>query len=71
MQFVTCLLLDWTRSAWHTLIGLVWLIIAIYIIVQVWGSRTTVLAKLIWTVVLLVAPVIGAIAWLLVGPRRT
>jgi hypothetical protein len=51
------------------LVGLVVLIIDIWAIINVLGSSASNVEKLIWILVIIFLPVIGAIAWLVVGPR--
>ena len=52
------------------LFGLIWLIIIIWAIIRVAGSRATPLAKALWIVALLLLPLLGFIAWLIFGPKR-
>jgi hypothetical protein len=51
------------------ILGLVILIADVWAIVNVIGSPASTVAKVIWTVVILLLPVIGLIVWLLAGPR--
>lgn len=51
------------------LLGLIVLVIDLYAIVQTVGSGASSAAKLVWILVILVLPVLGAIAWLVAGPR--
>lgn len=51
------------------LIGLVILIVDIWAIINVFQSTATMLAKLVWIVLILLLPVVGFIAWLIAGPR--
>ena len=51
------------------LFGLIILIADIWAIVHVFGSSSSVGAKVVWTVVILLLPIIGFIAWFLFGPR--
>lgn len=53
------------------LLGLIILIIDIYAIVQTLGSSASTGAKIVWTLVILILPVVGAIAWMIAGPRRS
>jgi len=52
------------------LLGLIWLIIIIWAIVQVAQSRAPALTKLLWILLLLFVPLLGLILWLLLGPRK-
>jgi hypothetical protein len=51
------------------ILGLVILIADVWAIVNVIGSPASTGAKVIWTVVILLLPVLGLIVWLLAGPR--
>jgi hypothetical protein len=51
------------------LIGLVILVADIWAIINVFQSSASMLAKLVWIVLILLLPVIGFIAWLIAGPR--
>ncbi len=53
----------------YGLFGLIVLIADICAIYQVLTSTASTLAKIIWTVVILVLPMLGFIAWLILGPR--
>jgi hypothetical protein len=49
--------------------GLLVLIADIWAIVNVFGSAASTGAKLLWTVLILLLPVLGFIIWLFAGPR--
>lgn len=51
------------------LLGLIWLIIVIWAIVKVAKSSAGAVAKLLWILVLLFFPLVGLIAWFLLGPK--
>lgn len=51
------------------ILGIVILIADIWAIINVFGSTASTGAKLIWTLLILVLPVLGLIIWLLAGPR--
>lgn len=51
------------------LLGLIWLIILIWAIVKVAKSPAGTVSKLLWILVLLFFPLVGLIAWLLLGPK--
>ncbi|MBV2358395.1 PLD nuclease N-terminal domain-containing protein [Thalassococcus sp. CAU 1522] len=53
----------------YGLVGLLILVANIYAIYQTLASGASTAAKLIWTLVILVLPVLGFIAWLIAGPR--
>ena len=51
------------------LLGLIVLIADVWAIVHVFGSRHSVGAKVLWTVLILIFPLLGFLIWLLAGPR--
>jgi hypothetical protein len=51
------------------LLGLLILIADIWAIVNVLGSSASTGSKVVWTIVILLLPVLGLIAWLVAGPR--
>ena len=51
------------------ILGLIWLLIIIWAIVKVGSSGASGLAKAIWILILLFAPVLGFIVWFLIGPK--
>lgn len=51
------------------LLGLIWLIIVIWAIIQVAQSSAGGLAKLLWILLMLFLPVAGVIIWFLLGPK--
>lgn len=53
------------------ILSLIGLVLFVYALYHVIGSNASVLAKTLWTVGLLVFPIIGFIVWLLFGPRAT
>ena len=53
----------------YGLLGLIILIADIYAIYQVLTSSTSTLSKILWTVGILLLPVVGLIVWLIAGPR--
>ena len=52
------------------LLGLLVLIADVYAIVQTVQSRAPTGTKVLWIVLILILPIIGVIAWFLVGPKR-
>ena len=50
-------------------LGLLVLIADIWAIVHVFGSRSSTGAKVLWTVLILIFPVVGFLIWLVFGPR--
>ncbi|WP_018878923.1 MULTISPECIES: PLDc N-terminal domain-containing protein [unclassified Thioalkalivibrio] len=51
------------------ILGLVWLLIVIWAIVRTAQSPAGPVVKLLWILILLFLPLLGLIAWLLLGPR--
>jgi hypothetical protein len=51
------------------LFGLLVLIADVWAIVNVFGSSASTGAKVVWTVLILLLPVLGFIIWLIAGPR--
>ena len=51
------------------LVGLIGLVLFIYALYHIIGSHASVLAKALWTVGLLIFPIVGFIVWLIFGPR--
>ncbi|MBR2512442.1 MAG: PLDc N-terminal domain-containing protein [Halomonas sp.] len=51
------------------LLGLIWLIIVIWAVVKVAKSSAGGVSKLLWILVLLFFPLVGLIAWFLLGPK--
>lgn len=53
----------------YGLIGLLVLIADIYAIYNVFTSAASTGAKVLWTLLIIILPVIGFIIWLVAGPR--
>lgn len=53
----------------YGLFGLLVLIADIYAIYQVFTSNASTLAKVLWTLAIVLLPVLGLIIWLIAGPR--
>ncbi len=51
------------------LLGLIWLGLVIWAIIKVIKSAASDLAKVLWILALLLAPVLGLIVWALFGPK--
>ncbi len=49
--------------------GLLILVLDIWAIVSILGSSTTTGKKVLWTLLVLILPLIGFIIWLIAGPR--
>lgn len=55
----------------YGILGLLLLIANIYALVKTWTSGVSLGAKLLWTLLILVLPLIGFIIWFFAGPRGT
>jgi hypothetical protein len=53
----------------YGVIGLLIIILDIWAIIKILGSSASDVAKIVWTLVILVLPVIGLIAWAVAGPK--
>ena len=53
----------------YGLIGLLVLIADLYAIYNILTSGASLLAKVLWTVLVVALPVVGFIVWLIAGPR--
>jgi len=53
----------------YGILGIIVLILDIYALVKTWQSAVSTGAKLLWTLLIVVLPVIGFIIWLIAGPR--
>jgi hypothetical protein len=51
--------------------GLLVLALDIWAIVNIFQSSSSTQAKVLWTLLVLVLPIVGFIIWLLAGPRTT
>ena len=49
--------------------GLILLVACVWAIVQIFQSSASTGAKVFWTVLVLILPLIGLILWLIAGPR--
>jgi hypothetical protein len=54
----------------ETLLGLIHLILFIWAVINIWGSRAALVAKLIWSAVVFVFPLVGLIVWFFIGPKK-
>lgn len=50
--------------------GLIVLILDVYAIVKILGSSASTGAKVVWTVAVLLLPLLGVILWFLFGPKN-
>ena len=51
------------------ILGLIVLVLDVYAIYQVLTSSASTAAKVIWTLAIIILPVLGFIAWLIAGPK--
>ena len=51
------------------ILGVLHLIVAIWAIINIVGSGSSVLGKVLWTLFVLLFPLIGLIVWFFVGPK--
>lgn len=51
------------------LLGLIHLALAIWAIINIFGSGASTLAKILWTLFVLFFPLIGLIVWFFAGPK--
>lgn len=51
------------------LLGLIWLALVIYAIIKTVQSSAGTGAKVVWTLVILVLPLLGLLAWFIFGPK--
>ena len=53
----------------YGIIGLLILALDIWALISVWGSGSSMGTKIIWSLIILILPVIGLLLWFFVGPR--
>jgi hypothetical protein len=51
------------------LLGLIHLVLAIWAIIRIIGSAATPPSKILWTLFVLIFPLIGLIVWFFAGPK--
>ena len=54
----------------ESLLGLVHLIIFVWAVINIWGSPASMVAKLIWSVIVFCLPLLGLIIWWFMGPKK-
>lgn len=52
-------------------LGLIWLIVVIWAVIQVAQSSANGTTKMLWIIVLLLLPVLGLILWFFLGPKSS
>lgn len=55
----------------YGILTLVLVAMDIYAVLQVLGSKASTLAKVLWTLAIIILPVVGLIVWAITGPRST
>lgn len=50
--------------------GVIILILDIIAVLSVWSSGASTVSKLLWTLLIVILPVVGLIAWYFLGPKR-
>lgn len=58
---------SWISSTVGSLLSVVWLVVVIYSLYRLWTSSSSDGAKIVWTLVILLFPILGTILWLLLG----
>ncbi|MGB6231712.1 MAG: PLDc N-terminal domain-containing protein [Litorimonas sp.] len=53
------------------ILGLLHLIVWIWAAINIWQSAASTLAKVLWTLFVLIAPVVGLIVWFFIGPKSS
>ncbi len=53
----------------YGILGLLVLVANIYAIIKIFGSSASTGAKVLWTLGILIFPVVGFIVWLFAGPK--
>ncbi|WP_420003929.1 PLDc N-terminal domain-containing protein [Arenibacterium sp. LLYu02] len=53
----------------YGIFGLLVLVADIYAILQTWSSNASAGAKIVWTLLILILPILGFIIWFFAGPR--
>ena len=51
------------------IVGIIALICAIYVIINVWGSAASTLAKVLWTLAAIFFSILTAIVYFFIGPK--
>lgn len=54
----------------YNIFGIIILVLDIIALFSVWASGASTGTKVLWTVVIIILPVIGLIAWFFLGPKR-
>ncbi|AEI92169.1 MULTISPECIES: PLD nuclease N-terminal domain-containing protein [Roseobacter] len=55
----------------YGILGLLILVADVYAIINIVSSRASLAAKALWTLLVLVLPIVGFLVWFFAGPRGT
>jgi hypothetical protein len=59
------------RTTWPLWFAGAWIILAVLALASIWmGTRHGKQAKIVWTVIVVVVPILGACGWYLLGRER-
>ena len=58
------------RDLMEFIIGIIAIICALYVIINVWGSGESGLVKIVWTIAAIFFSIITAIVYYFIGPKR-
>ncbi len=53
----------------YGIVGIIVLALNIWALINVWGSGSSLGGKLIWTLIILILPLVGMLLWFFVGPK--
>ncbi len=54
----------------EAIFGIIILVLDIYAIIQIFGSSASTGSKILWTLLILLLPLVGLILWYFFGPKR-
>ncbi len=54
----------------YSIFGIIILILDVIALFSVWASGASTASKLLWTLLIIILPLIGLIAWYFLGPKR-
>ena len=55
----------------YSILGLLHLIIAVWAVFNILGSSASGISKILWTLFVVIFPVVGLIIWFLAGPKSS
>ena len=65
----TCARAKWEDAALEFIFGLIVLALDIWAIINIIGSTASTGAKILWTLLIIILPIVGFIIWFFAGPR--